>query len=585
MAHSKTLVTLIYSNMMHIMATFDELGLDPAILQALTGLGFHEPTPIQEKSIPQILNSSQDVIAFAQTGTGKTGAFSLPVIHNIDASSKHIQALILCPTRELCLQISRDIEAFTKHMSRVGVVAVYGGDPIYKQLKALKQGPQIVVGTPGRVADFVRRGKVDFSGVDYVVLDEADEMLNMGFKEELDEILSSTPADKQTLLFSATMPKSVDRIAKTYMTDPVEISVATRNESAANVTHVYYQSHPRDRYQVLRRLLDMQQDMYGIVFCRTRNDCKELAMKLNGDNYTSEAIHGELNQSQREKVMDRFRKQHTKLLIATDVAARGIDVKNLTHVINYSLPDQLENYVHRSGRTGRAGNEGVSIALIGPREMRSIRTLERHMSKSFEQGTVPTGEDVCKKQLLRLIDNVQKVEIDEAQIESYMADVHEQLAHLDRETLIKHFVSLEFNKFLAFYKDAPDFSKMAKARSDERFDRSNVATLKVNLGRKDYFEVKDLFGLLNRHRTLKGTKLGKIDIQTSFTLFEIDESLVPLVLECFNKAHYQKRRIVAERGTPMKHYGGRGRSRGGYHRKRKGSYGGKRQKAYGRRRY
>ncbi len=537
---------------MHIMATFDELGLKPAILQALGDLGFSEPTPIQQKSIPKILESSQDHIAFAQTGTGKTAAFSLPIIQNIDPNKKEIQALVLCPTRELCLQISRDIKDFTKHMSNMGVVAVYGGDPIYKQLEALRKRPKIIVGTPGRVADFVRKNKVNFGTIRFVVLDEADEMLNMGFKEELDQILNSTPKEKQTLLFSATMPKSVDRIAKTYMNNPVEISVANRNEGANNVKHLFYQANRYDKYNVLRRIIDMDTDMYGIVFCRTRNDCKDLVTKLNADKYKTEAIHGELNQAQREKVMDRFRKQQTKLLIATDVAARGIDVKDLTHVINYSLPDQLENYVHRSGRTGRAGSSGISIIFVGNRELRSIKMLERHMNKTFERGVIPTGKDVCKKQLFQLIEKVQSVNIDDSQINDYLGDVYESLAHLDRETLIKHFISLEFNRFLSFYKNAPDLNKSTSQRAENKFTGGkNMKTLKINLGKGDSFGVPEVFGLLNRHRTLKGQKVGNIHIEADYTLFEIDESVVTEVKNCFNKAHFQKKKIFVKEGQPF----------------------------------
>ncbi|MBT6253179.1 MAG: DEAD/DEAH box helicase [Candidatus Magasanikbacteria bacterium] len=537
------------------MATFIELGLNPAILQALTDLGFSEPTPIQQKSIPHILTNTQDLIAFAQTGTGKTAAFCLPVIHNIDETSNEVQALVLCPTRELCLQITKDITSFTKHMPNVGVVAVYGGDPVYKQLQALKKKPQIVVGTPGRVADFVRKNKVDFSTVRFAILDEADEMLNMGFKEELDQILGATPKDKQTLLFSATMPKTVDRIAKKYMNNPLEISVAGRNQGASNVSHVYYQAHPRDRYHVLRRIVDMNSDMYGIVFCRTRNDCKELVTKLVGDSYAAEAIHGELDQNQREKVMTRFRKQKTKLLIATDVAARGIDVKNLTHVINFALPDQLESYVHRSGTTGRAGNDGVSIAFVSNRELRSIGTLERHMNKKFERGMIPTGEDVCKKQLFELIEKVKAVDVDESHIDTYLEEVYEKLSHFDRETIIKNFVSLEFSRVLSFYKGARDLNGSQSSRRDDRsVGNKDLKTLKVNLGKKDAFKVVDLFGLLNRHRKLKGAKVGNIHIQESSTLFEIDQSLVNEILICFNKAHFNRRKVIVGEGEQIQRY-------------------------------
>lgn len=560
--------------------TFQELGLKTELLQALTVLGFETPTPIQEQSIPQILSSEQDIIALAQTGTGKTAAFSLPILHQIDPDAKEVQTLILCPTRELCLQITRDIMSYTKQLPGVNAVAIYGGDSMTRQMRALAAHPQIVVGTPGRLRDMIKRRKLVIDTIKWLVIDEADEMLNLGFKEELDEILETTPKKKQTLLFSATMAPSIDRIAKQYMHDPLQIQTATRNEGSDNVEHIYYMTHARDRYEALRRVVDMHPSIYGIIFCRTKNETRDIAAKLALHNYSSEAIHGDLSQEQREKVMQRFRKKEIQLLVATDVAARGIDVKELTHVINYNLPDQIENYVHRSGRTGRAHSKGISIALINMREMGRVRAIERHIKKSFEQGTLPSGKEICENRLMHLIDTVEKVHVDEQEIARYLPAIYDKLAHLDREEIIQHFVSYEFNHFLSFYKDAKDLNVAGRAGSREQLEKrsypddANVSfsTLSVSLGKKDRFSVKDLFNMINRHSNLRGIKVGNISINPTHTEFEIDKSKEKEVIIAFKKSHIKGKKVTV---TPVKHGersgGGKkkfGHGRRGYNNKR-----------------
>ncbi|RLD83641.1 MAG: ATP-dependent helicase, partial [Bacteroidetes bacterium] len=445
------------------MITFKETELNPEILKALDELGFVNPTPIQEKTIPHLLSSERDLVGFAQTGTGKTAAFGLPIIHQIDTKSKNVQAIILSPTRELCVQIAQDITNYAKYTKGLNVVAVYGGTSIDTQIRSLKKGAQIVVGTPGRTLDLIKRKKLKLSTVEYLVLDEADEMLTMGFKDDLDAILEGTPAEKQTLLFSATMPKEIANIAKKYMKDSVEISAGKKNIGAENVNHIYYMVNARDRYLALKRIADINPKIYGIVFCRTRRETKEVAEKLMGDGYNADALHGDLSQAQRDYVMSRFRTKKLQLLVATDVAARGLDVTDLTHIINYNLPDDLEVYIHRSGRTGRAGKKGISISIIHSRETGKIRMIQKKVGKTFEHIPVPSGKEICGKQLYNLIDKVEKIEVDESQIEQFLPEIYKKLDWLSREELIKHFVSAEFNRFLAYYKNAPDLNVSSKS--------------------------------------------------------------------------------------------------------------------------
>ena len=445
---------------------FPDIGLDKNIQKAITDLGFEQPTPIQSESIPFLLSEENDLIALAQTGTGKTAAFGLPIIQQIEIESKQTQAIILCPTRELCLQITKDLGTYAKYTKGLRITAVYGGANIQTQIKALNSGSQIVVGTPGRVIDLIKRKKLRLGHIEYVVLDEADEMLNMGFKEDLDTILAETPEEKRTLLFSATMPKEVMRITKNYMSCPKTIEVARRNEGAKNVEHHFYMVNARDRYKALRRICDVNPDIYGIVFCRTRKETKDVADKLMQDGYNADALHGDLSQSQRDHVMGRFRKRNLQMLVATDVAARGIDIDDLTHIINYNLPDDLEVYVHRSGRTGRAGKNGISIIIAHSRERRKLQAISKMLRKDLTQKQVPNGREICAIQLLTLIDKVVKTDVNE-QIEKYIPIIEEKLAHLDKEELLKHFVSAEFNRFLSFYKNAPDLNISTNSKSEK----------------------------------------------------------------------------------------------------------------------
>src|SRR6187399_555406 len=450
------------------MSTFKEMGLRSEILTAITEMGFEKPTSIQEKAIPYILTSSKDLIGRAQTGTGKTGAFGLPIISKLNLKSDNVQALILCPTRELCIQITKELQNFAQHLPGVKVTPVYGGAHMDTQLFGLKQKPQIVVGTPGRTLDLVNRKKLKLEEIQWLVLDEADEMLSMGFKDDLDAILGTTPKEKQTLLFSATLPHEILRMVKTYMQDPVEIAAEKTQTGADNVTHHYYEVNAKDRYVALKRIIDLHPDIYAIVFCRTRAETKEIAEKLSVDGYNSDALHGDLSQEQREYTMGRFRGKTLQLLIATDVAARGLDVTDLTHVINYNLPDDPDTYIHRSGRTGRAHRKGVSITTIHSREHNRLRDLERRIGKPFEKKLVPTGKEICEKQLYHLVDKVENVEVDESQIKDYLPVINSKLSWLDRDELIKRFMSIEFNQFLSYYKDSRDINLDSKNRSDDR---------------------------------------------------------------------------------------------------------------------
>jgi len=453
------------------MSTFQQMGLKKEILDAIGEMGFETPTSIQEKAIPVILTSSKDIIGRAQTGTGKTGAFGLPILQKLDPHSDHVQALILCPTRELCIQITKEIQNFAKKMLDVKVIPVYGGTSMDTQVYALKQKAQIVVGTPGRTLDLINRKKLKIEGIQWVVLDEADEMLSMGFKDDMDAILANTSKEKQTLLFSATMPHEIMRMVKTYMKDPIEIAAEQIQTGADNVTHHYYEVQARDRYVALKRVIDMQPDIYAIVFCRTRAETKEIAEKLSAEGYNSDALHGDLSQQQREYTLGRFRSKTLQLLIATDVAARGLDVTDLTHVINFNLPDDPDVYIHRSGRTGRAHRKGISITIIHSRENNRIKDLERRVGKTFERKKVPTGKEICEKQLFHLVEKVENVEVEEKQIMEFLPVIFNKLSWLDREELIKRFVSVEFNRFLAYYKDATDINVEHRKQEGGRAER------------------------------------------------------------------------------------------------------------------
>lgn len=533
------------------MSSFHELGLHQNILKALDELSFKEPTEIQAEAIPYILDSTKDVIALAQTGTGKTAAFSLPLLEKITPRSDHIQALILCPTRELCLQITKDIQDFSRYLEGITVVSVYGGERIDLQVKALRKGCQIVVGTPGRVLDLINRKNLKLHTIQYLVLDEADEMLNMGFAEDLDAILATTPAQKQTLLFSATMLPEVERMAKKYMKNAEHIQVHKRNTGTASVEHQYCMVHARDRYEALRRIADMNPDIYGIIFCRTRRETQEVSTKLIADKYPADALHGDIEQSQREYVMDRFRKKQIQLLVATDVAARGIDVSNLTHVINYNLPDQLESYIHRSGRTGRAHQTGVAITIIHMKEIGKIRQLERKIGRPFTRIEVPTGTQICEKQLSHFIEKMGSVSVDAKKIAPFMALASEKLGALGREELLQHLVSVELERFSERYENAPDLNVQGNAETHHHSsDRSRhkkgkapnkniaFAPFTLNLGKKDRFTPRDLFALLNNDRHLRGIEVGKIRIEDSHTEFDADQQYAPVLQNAFRNQKF-----------------------------------------------
>ncbi len=514
-------------------------------------LGFEKPTPIQVKTIPHLLSSAQDVIASAETGTGKTAAFGLPSIHLTNIDNKTPQTLVLCPTRELCIQIARDLANYSKYIEGINIAAVYGGASIDTQIRKLNRGAHIVIGTPGRTKDLINRNKLFIGNVERLILDEADEMLSMGFKEDLDDILSKTPQEKQTLLFSATLSNRIVAMTKEYMNDPLEISVAHVNKGADNVRHVFYMVHVKDRYEVLKRIADSNPDIYGIVFCRTRKETKEVANKLMHDGYNADAIHGDLSQTQRDEVMVKFRRRRLQMLVATDVAARGLDVSSLTHVVNYNLPDDSEVYIHRSGRTGRAGKSGESIAIIHTREIRKIKDIERISGISFKKELVPNGRDICQKQLFSLIDKIEKTEVDETQIEPFLPSVYEKLEWLDREQLIKHFVSAEFNRFLAYYKNARDINVVRgknqdRKRSKEERRKTSFAKLFINVGSKNRLNPIKLMGLINKALGSKKAVIGKIEILKSFSFFEVEDKVKDHLIKTLKKENYDGIPLLVE---------------------------------------
>ncbi len=518
------------------MSTFLELGLKAPINKALTDLGYEKPTVIQEKAIPQIIKSTDDLKAFAQTGTGKTAAFSLPILELVDENSKNTQAIILSPTRELAVQIGKNIIEFAKYLKGIKVVTVYGGSNIEEQIRALKKGAQIVVGTPGRTVDLINRRALKLGNIEWLVLDEADEMLNMGFKQELDNILEVTPETKQTLLFSATFPREVEAIAKNYMTKPVEVTSGEKNQGSDNVSHEYYLVTERTRYPALKRIADLNPDIYGIIFCRTRRETQQVADQLIKDGYNADALHGDLSQAQRDSVMAKFRTKNIQLLVATDVAARGLDVNNLTHVINHKLPDQIENYNHRSGRTGRAGNKGISLVLVNNKEKGKLRPIERIIKKKFVETKVPSGKEICQNQLMHLIDKVQNIEVDESEIKDFLPSIYDKLDGLSREELIQKFVSLEFNQFLSYYKDAKDLNDLSsRENSRARATSDDMTRFFINIGRKDRLNPAKLIGLINDQNIGEKIEIGAIDILDTFSFFEIDKNYEEKTLLAFGE--------------------------------------------------
>ena len=541
------------------MKTFEELGVSPEIRKAIEEMGYENPMPVQEEVIPYLLGNGNDVVALAQTGTGKTAAFGLPLIQKIDIKNRVPQALILCPTRELCLQIAGDLTDYSKYITDLKILPVYGGSSIESQIRSLKKGVHIIVATPGRLIDLMERKVARLETIRDVVMDEADEMLNMGFTDSINAILEQVPEDRNTLMFSATMSPEISRIAKTYLHDAKEITIGTKNEGSKNVHHIAYTVHAKDKYLALKRVVDFYPQIYGIIFCRTRKETQEIADKLIQDGYNADSLHGELSQAQRDLVMQKFRQRHLQLLVATDVAARGLDVNDLTHVINYGLPDDTESYTHRSGRTGRAGKTGVSISIINLREKGKMREIERIIKKKFDLGTLPSGKEICEQQLIKVIDDIEKVKVDEEEIETFLPSIYRKFEWLSKEDLIKRVVSMEFNRFLDYYKNAPEIEqpnaenkkgerKERKERGGERSRKAEkgYTRLFLNLGKTDGFFPNQIIDMINRHIKKERIQIGRIDLMQNFSFFEVIEPQAALVVKALNKTSVNGRKVVVE---------------------------------------
>lgn len=519
---------------------FQDFNLNPAILRAIDELGFKEPMPIQAEVLPILLSQRTDLVGLAQTGTGKTAAFGLPLLQNIDPANRNVQALILCPTRELCMQITKDLLSYAKYIPEIKIVPVYGGASIELQFKSLAKKPQIVVATPGRLQDMIRRNRIDFSDVRWMVLDEADEMLDMGFQEDVDAILEYMPEDKNTLLFSATMPVEVEKILNKYMKEPVRISIGQKNSGTANVRHNYYMIKASDRYLALKRLIDYYPSIYGIVFCRTKLETQEVADNLIHDGYNAASLHGDLSQAQRDLVMNHFRQGFTQILVATDVAARGLDVNNLSHIINYNLPDDIDTYVHRSGRTGRADKTGICISLVHQKEKHKIKAIEKQLGRPMERELIPTAQQVCEKQLFRHIDNLEKVDIMRDDIDDYLPVVFKKLSWLTREELITRVVALNFNRFLDYYKDAKDLnidensSKEKREKKEKKtHDDSHMVRLFFGMGKRDHIKPNSLIGRINDVTGTKDIEIGHIDLMENFSFVAVDGDKAQFIVDCF----------------------------------------------------
>jgi len=562
------------------MKNFTQLGINDDILKGLSALGFKEPTAVQEQVIPLMLEEQVDLVSLAQTGTGKTAAFGVPLLQRLAPDKRHTQGLVLCPTRELCIQVAKDIESYAKYIKKVKVLAVYGGARIDQQMNSLRKGVQIVIATPGRLKDLLNRKAIDLSRVNYVVFDEADEMLQMGFQDDLTAILAYTPEKKNTLLFSATMPKEVASIARKYMANPVELTIGTKNAGADNIRHEYYMAHVRNRYLALKRIVDNSPNIYAIIFCRTRRETNEIANKLIQDGYNADALHGDLSQAQRDQVMGKFRCRNLQILVATDVAARGLDVSDLTHVINYNLPDETAAYTHRSGRTGRAGRKGISIVILTAKEQYKLRLIEKKLQRKFIQCKIPTGVEICNKQLVSLIDDVINVKVNHDQIAPLYEKISEKLAHLDREELIKRFISLEFNRFLEYYKNAPDLNVSAKTeqrggrnertRRDVRRDihpKQKFTTFSLNVGRRQGIMPQGLIGKINEIPDVGRIKIGRIDILRNSATLEVDSRYTTQILAAFQRSEISGKTVsieIAKAGSSKKK---KGQRRGSFHRK------------------
>jgi ATP-dependent RNA helicase DeaD len=567
--------------------TFEELGVREDLLRAIGEMGFETPMPVQEKVIPVLLHSGRDVVGLAQTGTGKTAAFGLPVIQRVDTERTVPQSLVLAPTRELCLQIAGDLADFAKYTPNLEILPVYGGSSIESQIRALRKGVQIIVATPGRLIDLINRGVVDLAGVHTVVLDEADEMLNMGFVDSINDILSHVPQERKMLLFSATMPKEVARIAKRFMHDPEEIVCGTKNEGSANVRHIYYMVHARDKYLALKRIADDNPNIYAIIFCRTRRDTQEIADNLIQDGYNADSLHGDLSQQQRDLVMKKFRDRVLTILVATDVAARGLDVDDLTHVINYGLPDDTAVYTHRSGRTGRAGKTGVSVAIIHSREKGRMREIERIIGKKFERKEVPTPQHIIEKQLYNLADRIEKVKVDDNEIDKYLPGISKRLAWLSEQDLLKRVLSLEFNRLLNYYKDAPniDIVDEKTARGDRKNDRrgerrsaerggdrkgdrplrndkekdrrtaeAGYARVYVNAGKNAGFYAGNIIEMLNKNSQGRRIDVGRIDLMPGYSLLDVKKADVNRAVAALKGSEFMGKRLYSEIASPDKDY-------------------------------
>lgn len=542
------------------MKTFEELGVSPEIRRAIEEMGYENPMPVQEEVIPYLLGENNDVVALAQTGTGKTAAFGLPLLQQVDVKNRIPQSLILCPTRELCLQIAGDLNDYSKYIDGLKVLPVYGGSSIDSQIRSLKRGVHIIVATPGRLLDLMERKTVSLSTIHNVVMDEADEMLNMGFTESINAILADVPQERNTLLFSATMSPEIARISKNYLRNAKEITIGRKNESTNNVKHVVYTVQAKDKYEALKRIVDYYPQIYGIIFCRTRKETQEIADKLMQEGYNADSLHGELSQAQRDAVMQKFRIRNLQLLVATDVAARGLDVDDLTHVINYGLPDDTESYTHRSGRTGRAGKTGTSIAIINLREKGKMREIERIISKKFIVGKMPTAAGICQKQLIKVIDDLEKVKVNEEEIADFMPEIYRKLEWLSKEDLIKRMVSHEFNRFAEYYRNRAEIEVPTDIRGERtgRGDRKEGGFEKrsrqaapgfnrlfINLGKTDSFFPSDLIGLLNSN-TRGRIELGRIDLMQNYSFFEVPEKEATNVIKALNRAKWNGRKVVVE---------------------------------------
>ncbi len=557
------------------MNKFEQLGLNESLLKAIGDLGFENPSEVQEKAIPLLLAEETDIVALAQTGTGKTAAFGFPLIQKLDPDNRQTQALILSPTRELCLQITNEIKLYSKYVHGINTVAIYGGASIENQARDIKRGAQVIVATPGRMQDMINRGMVNIKNISICILDEADEMLNMGFYEDIKSILSDTPRDKNTWLFSATMPREVAEIAREFMKNPKEITVGHKNSSSANIAHEYYLVHTRDRYEALKRLADANPDIFSVIFCRTKRDTQQVAEKLIEDGYNAAALHGDLSQSQRDGVMKAFRSRQIQMLVATDVAARGIDVDDITHVINYQLPDEIETYTHRSGRTGRAGKSGTSMVIITKTELRKIGTIERIIKTKFEEKAVPSGMEICEIQLLHLASKIKDVETDHA-IDNYLPAIFDILGEIPQEELIKKVVSVEFNRFLNYYKKSKDLTMIADGRSSGTSSAPTSGAVRyfINLGNKDGFEWMELKDFLRDTLEVGRDDIFKVDVKEGFSFFNTDAELADKVMDTLNGMTYKSRKVNVE---ISKNEGGRNQNRrdhGGRSPKREGGFGG-----------